>query len=977
LAADFSSNPLWDMFKDLTFDPKATDVSVGFLGKMFGAVPGVPHLAAAGTTLLGTVFGMFNAGILALSGVFLSYTVTRILTETTMDGAAMGKSTTIWTAVRCALSTSLLVPQASGYSMINGIVMWVIVQSAGLANLTWDRALDFLEKGGPTYASSTSTVDYTLINYLLTSDSAIPAATSSNIGSADVLRSLVCSNVLRNALVKSQSVTRNRLENIAKSRDLTADESIQYVNSSRVIPEKSETFSLYKDVGGYSCNTNAGRYTCESGVFKFPYLEMNTGGTNPLKDYGLSLKDSDIPIPSNLTGACGEIPYTMTVNNKDTYDTFQRYMPKKLQGLEDMITILEPVAKDLVRKISSIDDKGKRQLDPEDITTYKVYMDKDGKDYGFFKNPDLDSIRKYNDNNYPVTDFLKVKDLTSLPIINWPLGGDEMLSAAAAYQAALAPAQVISTPAIDNLKKEKFSEAKRIGWIAAGNYYKLLAAVNSSVQNEYDKYRLVAASSKERSTIPYNTLFTIDGASGINKLMEAIDKDSKVDLEKSLKWIYLAHPYAKLHGKSLTYALTGSTISLVLSDKETEGLDKIISKISGESTKESIRSEQRGGAAALVLMPPVAIAVLSVVPLKWLGYDVATVLNAWRSNMVNADTTKDPILKLQLFGDAMMQASISYVTQLISFFSDITIALGTGSTVATVASAVSAAFTFMGIGIGPQLAASSLLETYNMLADMSQTMVLMYLPVGLAVVGPMFISGTIFSIYVPLIPYLLFLFGAIGWLISVLIVMAAAPIICFLMLWGNSSQENPLLAREAEQFVTQVIGMFFRPTLMIIGLVAGMVLSYIGVDLLNLGVSNLFDIILGGKEISTFDLSGSIQSSEVIFNLIKVSSVFVVYTFIMVSVVNIAFSPIHLLYSEAMRVAGITAVATGMEEKYLETVKQGVQQYAEAAATGLKDVVSQKGVGRAPKFIPPGKIKEADKGEDKGGEVRGDDGDEK
>ncbi len=68
------------MFQNLTFNPPNNDMSVVFLTKMFGAVPGVPQMAAGGSTLIGVVFGVFNVGVLALSGVFLTYTISKILT---------------------------------------------------------------------------------------------------------------------------------------------------------------------------------------------------------------------------------------------------------------------------------------------------------------------------------------------------------------------------------------------------------------------------------------------------------------------------------------------------------------------------------------------------------------------------------------------------------------------------------------------------------------------------------------------------------------------------------------------------------------------------------------------------------------------------------------------------------------------------------------------------------------------------------
>ena len=65
----------------------------------------------------------------------------------------------------------------------------------------------------------------------------------------------------------------------------------------------------------------------------------------------------------------------------------------------------------------------------------------------------------------------------------------------------------------------------------------------------------------------------------------------------------------------------------------------------------------------------------------------------------------------------------------------------------------------------------------------------------------------------------------------------------------------------------------------------------------------------------------------------------------MVSVINMCYSTIYLLYSEAMRVAGIQAPAAGMEAQQLEAVKGASRQVAEAAVGGMKDTVAgQKGI---------------------------------
>jgi hypothetical protein len=183
--------------------------------------------------------------------------------------------------------------------------------------------------------------------------------------------------------------------------------------------------------------------------------------------------------------------------------------------------------------------------------------------------------------------------------------------------------------------------------------------------------------------------------------------------------------------------------------------------------------------------------------------------------------------------------------------------------------------------------------------------------------------------------------------------MSAAPIICFLMLWGNSSQENPLLSREAEQFVMQIIGVFFRPTLMVIGLITGMVLSYIGVDLLNLGFAEAVKMVVT-------------EPGDNGIKLIQQVGMVVVYTFTMISIVNMCFSTIHLLYSEAMRIAGIQAPAVGMEEKHMEGVKGAVTQMGEAGAGGLKEgATSLKGAGLKLKPDGASSKKITDKAEEK------------
>ena len=57
----------------LSFAPPPGDYSVIFLGNLFGVVDGVLH--GTGSQIMGTMFGVFNAAVLALGGIIIMYTL--------------------------------------------------------------------------------------------------------------------------------------------------------------------------------------------------------------------------------------------------------------------------------------------------------------------------------------------------------------------------------------------------------------------------------------------------------------------------------------------------------------------------------------------------------------------------------------------------------------------------------------------------------------------------------------------------------------------------------------------------------------------------------------------------------------------------------------------------------------------------------------------------------------------------------------
>jgi defect-in-organelle-trafficking protein DotA len=87
------------------------------------------------------------------------------------------------------------------------------------------------------------------------------------------------------------------------------------------------------------------------------------------------------------------------------------------------------------------------------------------------------------------------------------------------------------------------------------------------------------------------------------------------------------------------------------------------------------------------------------------------------------------------------------------------------------------------------------------------------LPVVFAWIGVMVGIGFVTTYYVPLLPYIIFTFGSIAWLISVIEAMVAGPIVAL----GVTHPEGHDAFGKGEQAIMLLMNVFLRPAMMIIG----------------------------------------------------------------------------------------------------------------------------------------------------------------
>jgi defect-in-organelle-trafficking protein DotA len=94
---------------------------------------------------------------------------------------------------------------------------------------------------------------------------------------------------------------------------------------------------------------------------------------------------------------------------------------------------------------------------------------------------------------------------------------------------------------------------------------------------------------------------------------------------------------------------------------------------------------------------------------------------------------------------------------------------------------------------------------------------------------------------------MIFTFGAIAWLMAVIEAMVAAPIVAL----GVTHPEGHEAFGKGEQAVMILMNVFLRPSMMIIGYIAAIALSYVSVWIINAGFDNAIAFVQGGSQFGT------------------------------------------------------------------------------------------------------------------------------
>ena len=223
--------------------------------------------------------------------------------------------------------------------------------------------------------------------------------------------------------------------------------------------------------------------------------------------------------------------------------------------------------------------------------------------------------------------------------------------------------------------------------------------------------------------------------------------------------------------------------------------------------------------------------------------------------------------------------------------------------------------------------------------QMSQQM--MYLPLVLVIMVMMFTVGVTLALMLPLTPFILFWGGQMAWILGCIEAMVAAPLLALALTYPGGHQ----VFGHTMQGLRLLMGVIFRPVLMIMGVLIAMVLTYIIITLSAQGFHLVASAIIGGAGLDGTPLVGMIphrtdDPDDTAKGIIALFLLFIYSQFIM-KAFNKCFSAIYVLPEKVMQYVGGQADRAGADDlqELSSGLTQATQQVGGAGQQGMQSGV--------------------------------------
>ncbi len=704
--------------------PPPGDQSVIYLGYIFGVVGNLIH--GTGSQIMGHMFAQFNSAVLALGGLIVTYTTVLGIANTAHEGEFLGKKySSFFIPFRTVLGIMLIVPTASGYSWIQIIAMWVVLQGVTTANMVWHAAVQYLLNGGVIIVQNQD-INSTTGQKVRTEITSLSQATT-------------CLRLLQNM-----------------TNQLVADPSV-----TNPVPTTSLLNSVLNTMPAPDPNPHSTSYV----LVRLPNFDQKSD-----------------PYWAPFNGVCGELGVT-------SYNS-----TAVRQALLDLYSSTAP--------LSGACDAAFYQKDPANPG---YWTKKPGLPPGISidstcSTPDQclpngmvgTSLSDAQVNPYNIPGVIR----GTIPVVSWcnPINQasianmDQSINMATmdylglTYETTHNPSSIVNAK---DLKDVVGDDPTISSWFNAGAYYFALLQASEGGQLGGSQHDFVIdfdnsplTSSQGNSTL--KSLASTVGASLpdqlniSNKGINTIPNNLQGFVDFLKEWLmpfFAAKP-------DTPNGLMAAFLSL----------QKPAQNIGHEDVKVSHTDFSQGKDTSSVI------------------HDISgpgSILYGAFDNLITAQqTNSSPMIIMMDFGAACIQFALNTWISLIVIYTALT--------------AVYAAVPSVALGV------------------ITNVLGIFYAPLVTILLTPLLVNGAMLLFYMPAVPFMIFTFGTIGWIIGVIEAMIAAPIVGFAIMHPEGSD----VFGKGDAGLMLMLNLFLRPPLMIFGLIAGIMISSIGVWIINQGFSS-------------------------------------------------------------------------------------------------------------------------------------------
>lgn len=293
----------------------------------------------------------------------------------------------------------------------------------------------------------------------------------------------------------------------------------------------------------------------------------------------------------------------------------------------------------------------------------------------------------------------------------------------------------------------------------------------------------------------------------------------------------------------------------------------------------------------------------------------------------------DPMESISQLGVVMLNTSLRYFVVISRGIYDtskmLMVPYGLASaTISAAIGAVAGALPFLKSVLG--MAKDLVRSIIGILYQIDSKGILAYVPFSTTIASIFFVAGVMLAIYIPFVPFMIFTFSVVGWVIAVIEAMLAAPLIAL----GVTHPQGHDLLGKSEQSVILLLSVFVRPAAILIGFIASVFLMYVAWILLNTGFMISFASYL--EVLPT--LNGFVLNWFVFLGIC------LLYIYIIMGLVNQVFGLTYHVPEKLMRWIGLAPEVTGVSQM-LGQVQQGVQGgFSQASEAGKQTAM------KVPKF---------------------------